>query len=73
MPIYIGGFKINNVASGASVNNGDIPITSTHSKMNMQAQAGSFNTGDANLINNAGSGNFSVPVVNDPDGLEIGN
>lgn len=73
MPIFIGGIKINGIQSGASMNTGEFPITSTHSKMNMQAQAGSFTVGDANLINNAGSGNLSSPVVNDPDALEVSN
>ncbi|RBW70175.1 spore germination protein [Bacillus taeanensis] len=73
MPVFIGAVKIGGVQSGASVNAGEIPITSTHSKMNMQAQAGSFTVGDANLINNAGSGNLSCPVVNDPDALEVAN
>lgn len=73
MPINIGGIKIGGVQSGASFNNGEVQFTSTHSKMNMQGQAGSFTVGDANIINNAGSGNFSIPQVNDPDAAEIGN
>lgn len=73
MPVFIGGIKVGGIQSGASLNNGELLFTSTHSKMNMQGQAGSFTVGDANLINNAGSGNFSVPQVNDPDAAEIGN
>lgn len=73
MPVVLGAVKIGGIQSGASFNNGEIPITCTHSKMNMQAQAGSFTVGDCNFINNAGSGNFSLPQLNDPDGLEIAN
>ena len=73
MPVTIGGIKVGGIQSGASLNNGELLLTSTHSKMNMQAQAGSFTVGDANIINNAGSGNFSVPQVNDRDIAEIGN
>lgn len=73
MPVTIGGIKVGGIQSGASLNNGELLLTSTHSKMNMQAQAGSFTVGDANIINNAGSGNFSIPQVNDRDIAEIGN
>ena len=70
MPVLLGGVKVNAVNSGGSINVGELNLTSTHSKMNMQGASGSFTNGDANLINNPLGGNL-ISQVNDPDVADV--
>lgn len=66
MPLILGSIVNYAVQSGGALNTSEVQAISTHSKMNMQAAAGSFNIGSGNIILNPGGGNL-LPSVIDPD------
>ena len=70
MPLILGSVINNAVQSGASFNIAEVQAINTNSKMNMQAAAGSFNIGNANLVLAPGGGNL-LPCLTDPDAVEL--
>ena len=69
MPSIVGNFKVVNVGPSSIIHIGDSVFLSPQSTAKTYAGAGSFNTGDLPMTNNA----ISSTNVNDPDGVDTSN